>query len=90
MNGLNHIIHVFRNLLKEHSEAKIWCIYICMLYLVDNADDWEKLLDDLLTEVNIDNIPFKATNKIAIRNVLSEIKKYLPETNNNKGVEDDG
>ena len=87
MNGLNHIIHVFSNLLKEHSEPKIWCIYICMLYLVDDAEDWEKSLDDLLTDVNIDKIPFKAINKIGVRNVVAELKKFVPLTSKYKGAD---
>jgi len=75
MNGLNHII----SKLKEPTEIKIWCIYVCILYTIRDYQDWEDILDDILSNINYNIIEFKNLNKITILNMVKEINKLLPE-----------
>lgn len=91
MNGLNHIINVFDILLKDYSEAKTWCMYICMLYAIKDMDDWETILDNLLLDIDIKDVQFKAINKVSVKNIMAEIKPLLPiEESDEEGVDENG
>lgn len=82
MEGFNHIINIFNNLLNEEYDEKKWCVYTCLLYLIKDSEDWKGLLDDILLDLNVDNIVFKTVNKFNIKNITTYIKDMLKKYDN--------